>query len=122
MLYKLSLKSSIGIATLCGDTVVTHYSIDFKLYKTEPRGSFHSKNMITQIIECLLKYLKWLNVRQLIMFDTAVLVYKSRNEQVPIRTFVMFQNFEVSHRFYMRLAALGVIHYPGVPETLAREA
>ena len=40
--------------------------------------------------ERLLKNVKWLNVRQLIMFDTAVLVYKSRNEQVPIRTSVMF--------------------------------
>ena len=54
--------------------------------------------------EYLLKYLKWLNVRQLIMFDTAVLVYKSRNEQVPIRTSVKFQ---VNHRFNRRLAALG---------------
>ena len=41
------------------------------------------------------------------MFDTAVLVYKSRNEQVSIRTSVMFQHFEVSHRFNTRLATLG---------------
>ena len=41
------------------------------------------------------------------MFDTAVLVYKSRNEQVPIRTSVMFQNFEVSHRFNTCLVASG---------------
>ena len=40
------------------------------------------------------------------MFDTAVLVYQSRNEQVPIRTSVMFQNFDVNHRFNTRLAAL----------------
>ena len=31
---------------------------------------------------CDMQNLKWLNVRQLIMFDTAVLVYQSRNEQV----------------------------------------
>ena len=37
------------------------------------------------------------------MFDTAVLLYKNRNEQVPIKTPVMFQNFEVNHR----LVALG---------------
>ena len=41
------------------------------------------------------------------MFDTAVLVHNSRNEQVPIRMYVMFQNFEVSHRFNTTLAALG---------------
>ena len=57
--------------------------------------------------ECVLKNLKWLKVRQLIMFDTAGLLYKSRNEQVPIRTSVMFQNFKVSHRLNTRLAASG---------------
>ena len=41
------------------------------------------------------------------MFDTAVLVYKSRNEQVPIRTSVMFHNSEVDHRFNTRLTASG---------------
>ena len=40
------------------------------------------------------------------MFDTAVLVYKSRNQQVP-STSVTFQNFEVSHHFNTRLAASG---------------
>ena len=55
---------------------------------------------------CDMKNSKWLNVRQLIMFDTAVLVYKSRNEQVPIRTSAMFQNFKVNHCFNTRLAAL----------------
>ena len=39
------------------------------------------------------------------MYDTAVLLYKSRNEQVAIRTSVMFQNFDVDHRFNMRFAA-----------------
>ena len=53
-----------------------------------------------------MKNLKRLNVRQLIMFDTAVLVYKSQNEQVPIRTSVMFQNFEVNHCFNTRLVSL----------------
>ena len=38
------------------------------------------------------------------MFDTAVLLYKSRNEQVPIRTSVKFQ---VNHHFNRRLLALG---------------
>ena len=46
----LSSSRSLGTATLYGDTVVTHYSTDFKLYKTEPRGSFHPQNMTTQII------------------------------------------------------------------------
>ena len=41
------------------------------------------------------------------MYDAAVLLYRSRNEQVPIRTSVMFQNFEVDHRFNTRLAILG---------------
>ena len=41
------------------------------------------------------------------MFDTAVLVYKSQNDQVPIRTSVMFQNFEVNHRFDTYLVGLG---------------
>ena len=34
-----------------------------------------------------------------------MLVYKSRNQQVPIRTSVMFQNFEVHHPFNTRFAA-----------------
>ena len=51
------------------------------------------------------------------MFDTAVQVYKSRNEQGPIRTSVMFQNFKVDHRFNTRLAALG-----GGGDTLPRRA
>ena len=47
------------------------------------------------------------------MFDTAVLVYKNRNEQVAIRTSVMFQNFEVNHRFDTHLAAVGGYMLPG---------
>ena len=57
--------------------------------------------------ERLLKNVNWLSVRQLIMSDTAVLVYKSRNEQVSIRTSVMFQTFEVDHRVNTGLAASG---------------
>ena len=56
------------------------------------------------------------------MFDTAVPVYKDRNEQVPIRTFVMFQNFEVDHRINTRLEASGGFALPGVLETMVREA
>ena len=37
MLYK-TIVGILGTATLCGDTVVTHYSTDFRLCKTEPRG------------------------------------------------------------------------------------
>ena len=46
------------------------------------------------------------------MFDTAVLVYKSINEKVPIRTSVIFQSFEVDHCFDTRLAASGEYAIP----------
>ena len=70
----------------------------------------------------LLKNLQWLNVRQLIMFDTAVLVYNSRNQQVPTRTSVMFQNFEVSHRFNTHLAALGEYTLPMCARSLGQRS
>ena len=90
----------------CGDTLLN------RLQALQNRATriISSQKYANTDHKYLLKNLKWLNVRQLIMLDTAVLVYKSRNQQVPIRTSVMFQNFEVSHRFNTRLAASGGIY------------
>ena len=87
----------------CGDTLLNR----LKALQNRAARIISSKKYDNTDHKYLLKSLKWLNLRQLIMFDTAVLVYKSRNQQVPIRTSVMFQNFEMSHRFNTRLAASG---------------
>ena len=104
---KLSSSRSLGTATIlcgghCGDTLLG------RLQTLQNRAArvISFQNFDNTDHEYLLKNFKWLNVRQLIMFDTAVLVYKTRNEQVPIRTSVMFQNFEVNHCFNTCLAAL----------------
>ena len=55
------------------------------------------------------------------MFDTAVLVYKSTNEQVFIITSVMFQNFQVDYRFDIHLAVSGGYALTNVIVNLARE-
>ena len=54
------------------------------------------------------------------MFDTAVVVYKGRTEQVPIRTSVMFQNFEVNHCFNTRLATAGGYTLPRCAENFGQ--
>ena len=60
--------------------------------------------------EHLLKDLKWINARQLIMFDTAVLVYESRTERQNLcerQNVCDVSNFEMNHCFNTRLATLG---------------
>ena len=60
----------------------------------------------------LLKDLDWLNVRELIEFDTASLMYKIENDLAPTHMKEMFVKTSDLHTYSTRLATSGGFHPP----------
>ena len=66
-------------------------------------GTYHAR---------LLKELDWLNVRELIEYDTASLVYRIENDLAPTHMKNMFMKSSEMHSYSTRSAASGDFHLP----------